>query len=131
MKMQLRKMGIELRTIGDTKNLYKDVDLVLASHGMSAKGEVSIDAQIQTAAHALNTMFNSKGHFSVCTVNRCAEVCQIVIPVERQRVYDAIHCVHWNEMTEEYRKMIVAMVLDDFRDVLNFNKEEWENSLNS
>jgi hypothetical protein len=30
----------------------------------------------------------------------------------------AAHCIEWSEMLPDYRQMLVAMVLDDFRTVL-------------
>lgn len=35
------------------------------------------------------------------------------------KVYQTQHCIDWSEMTNEFRQMLVAMVLDDFRCVLN------------
>jgi len=34
-------------------------------------------------------------------------------------IYNCVHCMHWNEMLPEYRQTVMAMVLDDFRSVLN------------
>jgi len=116
--MQLQKFGLEIRKIGRVDNLYADVDLVLKNANMESGG-VSQSAQAQTCAHALQRMLSVESHFSVCTIDRCAKMCQVCISKERQQIYDAAHCLHWNEMLPDYRTMLVAMILDDFRTVLN------------
>lgn len=116
--MQLQKLGLEIRKIGNLNNLYNDVDLVLSNYKVP---EQSVNRPIQaaTVAHSLQKMLKTESHFSVCTIEKCAAICQICIAKERMQVYNAIHCVNWNEMLPDYRQLIVAMVLDDFRSVLN------------
>ena len=113
----MQKFGIEIRKVGDTKNLYNDVDIVLKRFGMQTR-PVSNEAKVQTVAHALQRMLKSERHFSVCTVRDCAAVCQICIPEERMEIYRAVHCMDYSEMLPDYRQMLVAMLLDDFRTVL-------------
>ncbi len=114
----LEKFGLELRKIGNVNSLYKEVNMVLDSHKMESKG-ISSETQIQTTAHALHKMFQSSGHFSVCTIRTCAELSNICISRERMNVYESIHCMSWSNMLPEYAQMIIAMVLDDFRTVLD------------
>lgn len=112
----MKAFGLELRKVGSVAALYKEVDMAL---GKLPPGGVDHTTQVMTVAHALQKMISSQNYFDVCTIDRCAEVCQICISIERRRIYSAIHCVYWNEMLPEYRQKIVAMVLDDFRGVLN------------
>jgi len=119
--MQFQKFGLELRRIGNVDNLYADVDRTLNACNVSPNS-VSMKAQIQTVAHALQQMFKVNKHFSVCTIRNCASLCQICVSKERMDLYSSIHCMDWNEMLPEYRNMVVAMVLDDFRAVLNPQK---------
>lgn len=114
----MKAFGLELRKMGNVTNLYADVDLVLSKHKIPAGG-VSGNVQVQALAHALQKMINVQNYFDVCTIDNCAEMMQIVIPSERKKIYRAAHCIRWNEMTSEYRQVLVAMVLDDFRAVLN------------
>jgi hypothetical protein len=116
-KHNMQKFGIEIRKIGNITNLYKDVDVVLGKYGMTSQ-TVSDEAKISTVAHSLQKMLQADKWFDVCTIDSCAKVCQICIPKERQNIYRAAHCVHWSEMLPDYRQMLVAMVLDDFRTVL-------------
>lgn len=117
-KMQLQKFGIEIRKIGNTENLYKDVDAVLKNYNIP-KGSVNTDIQVQTIAHALQKMLKTDRHFSICTVRECVKISQIIISEERMNIYSAAHCLNWNEMLPDYRNMLVAMLLDDFRTILN------------
>ena len=116
--MQIQKLGLEIRKLGSLNNLYKDVDMVLSNYGIKA-GEINANVQINAVAHSLQKMLKTERHFSVCCIRDCASLCQICISAERMKVYQAQHCVNWDEMTNEFRQMIVAMVLDDFRCVLN------------
>lgn len=113
----MQKFGIEIRRSGTLNGLYKDVDSVLSNSGM-ANGNVSDLAKIQTVAHSLQRMLKADRYFDVCTIRNCISVCQICISEERMNIYQSIHCMHWNEMEPEYRLLITAMVLDDFRSVL-------------
>ena len=115
--MQIQKLGLEIRKLGSLKNLYKDVDLVLSNYGIN-KGEINTNIQINAVAHALQKMFDVEKYFDVCTIKDCAKLCQICISEERMLLYNTQHCVYWNAMTNEFKQMMVAMILDDFRCVL-------------
>ena len=118
----LRRLGIEIRKIGDTKALYRDVDDVLSANNIGP-GEITASIQVDAAAHSIQKMFNGN-HFSICTIQDCANLCGLVIQRERMMVYQAIHCVNWNEMLPEFRKKIVAMIMDDFRPVFGIEESE-------
>lgn len=117
----MKKFGIEIRKANTLKGLYQDVDAVLSKCEVSPN-EINQSVQIQTCAHSLQKMMKPNSHFSVCTIRECSELCGIVIAKERMNVYRAIHCMSWSEMTPEYRQLITAMVLDDFRPILNPTK---------
>lgn len=116
--MKLQKLGIEIRKIGDIKGLYAEVDLTLGKMGIRPLS-IGIDMQKYTVAHSLQHMIGHSTHFSICTITSCAKLCGIIIPRERDLLYSAAHCMDWNEMIPEYRQGLVAMILDDFRCVLN------------
>lgn len=115
--MKLERFGIEIRKIGTVTALYEDVDKILQNHDVNVKR--------QTVAHALQKMLKPGNWLNVCSIKECAKVANVYIEQERMDIYRAVHCVNWNEMTDEYRQLIMAMVLDDFRCVLN-PKEEIE-----
>ena len=116
-------LGLEIRKKNTIGNLYADVDKTLLANGLK-NGEVSVELQSQAVAHSLQKMLKPSSHFSICTIRECIEVSKIVIPQERMDVYHSIHCVHWSEMLQDFRQMIIAMVLDDFRSILNPNNEQ-------
>lgn len=116
--MQIQKLGLEIRKLGNLNNLYKDVDMVLSNYNVPVNG-INATIQAATVAHSLQKMLQTQNYFDICCVRNCAELCQICIDKERMKVYQSIHCINWNEMLPDYRQMIVAMVLDDFRSVLN------------
>lgn len=112
-----KRLGFEIRKIGDAKAFYRDVDSVLANANVPSGG-VNAELQTSTIAHALQRMIANESHFSVCTVDRCMRLSGVVISAERYAIYSAIHCMNWNEMEPDYRQVIVAMLMDDFRSVL-------------
>lgn len=114
----MKAFGLELRRANTIANLYEEVDATLARAGM-ADGCVSESMSRDTIAHALQDMISRSRHFSVCTIDTCANVWGLVIPKERVNIYRAAHCIDYADMTEEYRRRLIAMVLDDFRCVLN------------
>lgn len=109
--------GIEIRKAGNTENLFRDVDMILSQSGIPSRG-VSNEMQRHTVAHALQKMIRVDGHFSVCCIRNCVDVCQIPVCQERMAIYSACHCVNWNAMEPDFRTKLIAMVLDDFREVL-------------
>lgn len=113
----MQRFGIEIRKAGDTRNLYRDIDTILHKNGLKTT-EVNDSFKIQTVAHSLQKMFKVESFFSVCTIQSCANLCQICISKDRMNVYQAVHCMTWSEMLPEYRETLVAMILDDFRGVL-------------
>ncbi|MBK7360675.1 MAG: hypothetical protein WAT16_08820 [Saprospiraceae bacterium] len=92
--------------------------MVLSNYGIKS-GEINANVQVNAVAHSLQKMLKTEMHFSVCCIRDCAALCQICISSERMKVYQTQHCINWSEMTNEFRQILVAMVLDDFRCVLN------------
>ena len=115
--MQIQKLGLEIRKIGNVQNLYSDVDMVLRNANVPSQG-INLTVQQQTVAHSLQKMLNTERHCDVCTIRTCAELCQICISSERMKVYSAMHCVNWSDMLADFRQLLIAMILDDFRCVL-------------
>lgn len=113
----MRVFGIEIRKSGTIKSLYSDVDHVLKTAGLE-NGGVSKSIKRDSLAHSLQRMMEPNGYFSICTINRCMELGQVIISQERYRIYDAMHCVYWRAMEPNYRTTLIAMILDDFREIL-------------
>ena len=107
----MQVFGLELRRSGNIQNLYKDVDIVLKNFDINAVKQGAI-------AHALQKMLSTQNHFSICTIKNCMEMAQISIANERIAIYQSQHCMDWGEMLPEFRQILIAMVLEDFRSVL-------------
>lgn len=115
----MKAFGIELRKANSIQGLLSDVDqILLANNTLPSSGGVSISFKAQSCVVALQKMFRGERSFSVCTINDCAKMFDLVIPRERMDIYRAVHCVNWNEMDSQYRQTLTALILDDFRDVL-------------
>lgn len=114
----MRKFGIEIRKIGDINNLYEDVDSVLRKADLQV-GEINKDIQKQAVAHSLQKMMKPSGHLNICCIKDCINLCGIFISSERLSLYSTQHCINWTDMLPEFRMTITAMILDDFRCVLN------------
>lgn len=114
----LNKFGLELRKIGSLNYLYRDIDNVLNSNGIE-NGQINQEIQSNAIAHSLQKMLVRDNYFSVCSVEKCAKMACITITTERLQIYNSAHCMNYSDMTSEYRQILTAMVLDDFRSVLN------------
>lgn len=112
------KIGLEIRKSMAIDKLFTEVDLVLKDNDILPDC-ISKSVESQTVAHVLHRMINEGEYFSHQTVQRCATMSHITISSERNAVYKSIDCMAWGAMTNEYRQLIVAMVLDDFRSILN------------
>lgn len=113
--------GIEIRRKNNIHNLYSDVNLVLSRNGVE-KNVVPNNIAASGVAHALNKMLNGN-YFDICVVRECVKLTGLIISSERMSFYSTQHCIYWNEMLEDHRQVLVAMILDDFKPVLNPEKE--------
>lgn len=117
----MKAFGIELRRANSIVNLYEDVDKTLANAGLQPGQPINANIQIQSVAHSLQRMFDPEKYCDVCCIRECAQLCGIYIDSKRMQVYSTQHCVRWNQMIPEFRQTIMAMILDDFRSVLNYS----------
>lgn len=109
--------GLEIRKLNNT-NLFRDVDIILRNNEI-VSGKVDTDTKAQALGHAIQNMIRVDRYFDVCTIRDCAELCSMCISEERMSLYRSIHCIHWNAMLPDFRQKVIAMVLDDFREILN------------
>lgn len=116
--MEIQKLGLEIRKIGSLNNLYKDIDRVLNNYSIK-HGEVNANVQALAVAHSLQKMLSVDKYCDVCCIKECAKMCQICISCERMQIYQTQHCIYWKDMLPDFRQMLFAMILDDFRSILN------------
>ena len=120
----MTQFKLELRAQTTLNDLYEGVDNALREAGIK-KNDVS-EAVPQTVAHVLHKMLSTDKYLCVMEIRQCAKISGIVIPKDRMEIYEPLHCMYWNEMTDPFRKTITAMILDDFRDILNPESEPVE-----
>ena len=113
----MNKFGIEIRKSGTIGAIYEDVDRVLSTLRIGP-GEINYGLQQQGVAHSLQKMFKEH-YFSVCTIDACAKLAGIHISGERRDLYQSVHCLNWGDMEPDFRTRLIALVLDDFRCILN------------
>jgi hypothetical protein len=119
----MKAFGLEIRKSNSLPSLYNDVDSILAAAGVR-RGEVTEDIERQTVAHSLQNMMAPDKWLCICDIDKCIKVCGLFISQERYKIYSALHCVHWKNMEPSYRTLVMAMLLDDFREVLNSNNTQ-------
>lgn len=64
---------------------------------------------------ALKKLFDSSW-FNVSALNDIAKLCDIVIPSEQQKIFQALHCVHYNTMSKDFREDLVEVIKKIFED---------------
>ena len=63
--------------------------------------------ELQACELRLKKLF-SQTYFSVCDVNSVIKVTGAIPPKRLQNVLDVLHCVDYNEMTQEFRDELLA-----------------------
>lgn len=114
--MAQKNFAIEVRKTDAIDKLFDEVDSILKINGVLPES-TSEQVQNMSVAHSLHRMINEFNYFMYDLVQRCAATCHLTISAEREKIYKSAHCMDWNAMTPEYRKVLVAMLLDDFRTV--------------
>jgi hypothetical protein len=106
-------MNITVHKTG-ADGMIKMADKILANYELAnSLGCVPLNIKGQATISVLSSLKHKK-HFSVCDVDNLAELHDIVIPREIQKFFDSMHCVDWNEMTQETRDYLMAMLVKIF-----------------
>ncbi len=114
--MSIEIFNFQIRKLDNFDSVYKDVDRILAKHDI-VSGGVSKKITTQGVAHSLQEMIKNKGYFDICTVKKAAELASIHLSSERNKLYSVAHCINWGDMTDDYKQCLIAMVMDDFREL--------------
>jgi len=117
--------SLQIHKKGDFNAFYKGVDSILNKNGL-VSGEVNRDIAKQSVAHALQNMIKHKRWFDICTIRSACEVACIRLSSKREAVYSAAHCINWGDMTNDYKQCLIAMVMDDFRELFLTNPNNKE-----
>lgn len=72
------------------------------------------DFQKEAAITALKVMFDSN-YFDICTVNKCIKLSGCIPPDPKDfQALNALHCVHFSEMSHNLRNMVLAKTMQIF-----------------
>jgi hypothetical protein len=114
----MKILNFELRKIGTLSNLYDEVDKTLKRAGAD-KGNIPFK-MIQTGvAYCLNRMFKNESTFHMYDLNKCFEAANVKISTEKEKLYRSFSGTNWGDMEQEVKNTLIAMILDDLRDILN------------
>jgi hypothetical protein len=91
--------------------LLKATDSVIKRYG---EHDVPDKIKGQANLSALKSMF-SKKHFSVCDVDSMATLNNVKISEEHRALFQTLHCVNFEDMTEETREYLFAICVNYFR----------------
>jgi len=108
--------GLQICKKGDFNAIYRGVDDVLKKHEI-IPGGTSKNIARQSIAHALQKMIKRDSMFDVCTITDACKIACIKLSSERRDIYSLAHCICWGDMTSDYKEMLIAMVMDDFREL--------------
>lgn len=95
----------------NTQVMLAAVDSVLEKFG---RDEVPEHIKGQVTLSALKNMFEDN-HFSVCKVKELAKQNDVHISSEHMQMFSSLHCVAWNEMHEQTREYVFAILIEYFR----------------
>ena len=68
----------------------------------------------------LKKMFN-ESHFNICTVDKCLEITKAIPNKVDYDTLSLLHCVNWNEMSQELRDQVFEKTLALIADGNGFN----------
>lgn len=79
------------------------------------KGIVPESIRGQAVLSVLKNITQRKEWFDVCSVNHLAKMNEITFSEEHEELFHSLHCIYWNEMTQETREYLMATLIDYFR----------------
>jgi hypothetical protein len=91
--------------------LLKATDSILDKCG---RDDVPENIKGQATLSALKTQFGNR-FFSVCNLQKMAEMNGVTIPREKEAFFNTLHCVDFADMTQETRDYLFATLVDLFR----------------
>ena len=96
----------------DVGALIKSADNVLEKYG---KEIIPENIRGQAVLSVLKNLTQKKNYFDICSVNNLAKMNEVLISEEHQEFFSSLHCIHWNEMHQDTREYLVAILIHYFR----------------
>jgi hypothetical protein len=85
---------------------------MFSSEKSSMSNESFQDKAVKTA---LKDMFKSTGFFSICTIDKCCEILNVIPDKKEYDLLNVLHCIHWNKMEPDFREEVFLRTLNLFR----------------
>ena len=70
--------------------------------------------QMEVIRLAMQKMFRPSSYFSICAVQECLAVAKIPPPSGILQDLHPLHCVHWGDMTPQFREEVFRRVMGMF-----------------
>ena len=96
----------------DVGALLKSADRILERY---SKEIVPENIKGQAVLSILKALSQRKDWFDVTTINNLAKMNEVTISEEHQELFDSLHCIYWNEMHQDTREYLMAILVDYFR----------------
>ena len=86
---------------------------VLATY--NTNGEIPENIQGQVVLSILKNLTQRKDYFDICGINALAKMSDITISAEHQEFFSTLHCINWNEMHQDTKEYLMALLVDYFK----------------
>lgn len=103
--------------------------LLQASKDVLDKYEVGIipeNIKGQTSLSVLKNIMQNKQYFDICGVNSLAKMNEVTISEEHREFMQTLHCIHWNEMHQDTREYLMAILVDYFKSNISMANSTYE-----
>ena len=91
--------------------LLKTTDSILSAHG---RGDIPEHIKGQTVLTAIKKMQNN-GYFDICAINELCKLNDVQMSDEHKNFMYSLHCAHWEEMHQDTKEYLMALVVNYFR----------------
>lgn len=76
--------------------------------------EIPENLKGQATLSALKQMFEGR-YFDICKITELEKLCEIRIPSEVREYFSTLHCIHFENMTQETREFLFAKCVELFK----------------
>lgn len=81
----------------------------------NTNGEIPENIKGQTVLSVLKNLSQRKDYFSVCEIDKLAKMNEITISAEHQEFMNSLHCIYWNEMHQDTKEYLMAILVEYFK----------------
>ena len=78
-------------------------------------GEVPETIKGQAVLSVIKNLSQRKDWFDVCGINNLAKMNEVEISAEDQEFFNSLHCIHWNEMHQDTKEYLMAIIVNYFK----------------